>query len=319
VLPALFLGACVPSGRPSGGPGSVDGATADASGGSADAGPQADAGPGAEAGSDAGPPRDATPLDAPGADVLPAADATPAGDALVPADGAVDCRTPGLLFCEDFEAQPVGPANSPAWSNHTSSPNSTLRIEDATAHARGNRSLHVHTDQNNFAYIQVDNFSAPSNSSFGRAWVWVDAFPTAPAYAHWTMVETGGTPANLGVLRPIGGQYDPQGQAADWGIGSDGGPTGDWCDWHPQAPCRARQWLCLEWELRDSDHSLRMWIDGVAHPELTTGPSRHANLTFPTFNRVWFGWWLYQANPAPDQYDLWFDDIVLSTTRVGCD
>jgi hypothetical protein len=33
---------------------------------------------------------------------------------------------------------------------------------------------------------------------------------------------------------------------------------------------------------------------------------------------VKLGWQLYQGGPTPDHYDLWLDDIALSSTRVGC-
>lgn len=260
--------------------------------------------------------RDATPeMDGGDPDAGPE-DAAPPPDGGEP--GSIDCTTTGLLFCEDFEGYPAGQAASSAWSNHTASGSSTLTIDDDPAHARGARSLHVHADQNQFAYIQVDDFAPPDNSFYGRIYAWVDAFPTAPPYAHWTMVETGGQPSNLGVIRPIGGQYDPQGGAADWGVGSDGGPTGDWTNWNPAAPAVSGRWLCLEWEIRASDTSIRVWIDGTAHPELTVDPQSRPNLVFPTFDRVWFGWWLYQSGPTPDQFDVWLDDVVLSTTRVGC-
>ncbi|MFO0727961.1 MAG: hypothetical protein U1E65_29545 [Myxococcota bacterium] len=232
----------------------------------------------------------------------------------------VNCQTPDLLFCDDFEAYAAGNAQSNKWRNNTASANSTLQIETDAAHVRGQKSLHVHANQNEFSYIRVTNFAPPNNSFFGRVWTYVDAFPSAPAYAHWTMVETTGqNPPNLGVIRPIGGQYDPQGNAADWGVGSDGGPTGDWCNWNPQAPTHPGQWVCLEWEVRASDTSIRVWIDGTAHPELTVTAANKAGLVFPTFDSVWFGWWLYQGGPTPDHYDVWFDDIALRTTRVGCD
>jgi hypothetical protein len=223
-----------------------------------------------------------------------------------------------LLFCEDFESYAVGPATSNKWNSVTASPNSTLAIEADPVHSRGAHSLHVHANENEFSYIKVTSLSPPSNSFFGRMYAWVSAFPSAPAYAHWTMAETAGDPGSDGVIRPIGGQYDPQGMMADWGVGSDGGPTGDWDNWNPSAPTHAGRWTCLEWEIRASDTSIHIWIDGQPHPELTVMPSNRNGLVFPQFNSVWFGWWLYQGTPTPDHYDLWLDDIVLSSSRIYC-
>lgn len=76
------------------------------------------------------------------------------------------------------------------------------------------RSMHVHTEGNGHAYIQLSPFAPPSNSFFGRMYIWVTAFPSAPDYAHFTLVEAAGSGA--GVIRPIGGQYIP-GKGQLWG------------------------------------------------------------------------------------------------------
>jgi hypothetical protein len=257
----------------------------------------------------------------------PTADSAPTGDA-APSDASEEadapatfsCATGNYLFCEDFESYALGPASSSKWQTTTASGSDTLTI-DAT-HVHGTKSLAVHVNSNEFAYIKLPSFAPPNNSFFGRVYAWVTAFPTAPPYAHFTMVEAAGQPSSAGVIRPIGGQYDPQGMAADWGVGSDQGPTGDWTNWKPSAPAQAGKWLCLEWEMRASDDGINVWVDGVAKTELSVTTTMHGgnnvNFVFPTWQSIWFGWWLYQANPTPNQYDLWYDDIVLSTTRVGC-
>jgi hypothetical protein len=245
----------------------------------------------------------------------PPPDATGGGDAGMTATG---CSASGLLFCEDFESYAVGPASSARWRTSTSSASSTLAIESEAMHARGSRSLHVHANANEFSYIRVSSLTPPGNSFFGRVYAYVTAFPSAPGYAHWTMVEASGTPDGAGVIRPIGGQYDPTGRAADWGVGSDGGPTGDWCNWNTRSPAQAGRWICLEWELRANGTTINVWIDNVAQTWLTVTPASRDGLVFPQFNSVWFGWWLYQPSPTPSSFDLWLDDIVLGTTRVGC-
>jgi hypothetical protein len=171
---------------------------------------------------------------------------------------------------------------------------------------------------NGRAYIQTLSFAPPGNSFWGRMYLWVDAFPTAPNYAHYTLVEAAGTGA--GLIRFIGGQYvSPN---ALWGVGSDGGPTGDWTNWKTSAPAEADKWLCMEWEVVSADNTVRVWVDGIAKPDLTVSTTMHGgnnvDFVFPTFNRIWFGWWLYQTGSTPSQFDLWMDDLALSTTRIGC-
>jgi hypothetical protein len=227
--------------------------------------------------------------------------------------GASDCSE--ALFCETFESLADGPAQrTSSWEPVTN--NGTLTLD--AVHARGARALHVHTTGNGRAYIQTLSFAPPGNSFWGRMHLWVTAFPSAPNYAHYTLVEATGTGA--GMIRFIGGQFISP--TALWGVGSDGGPTGDWTNHRPSAPAEAGKWLCLEWEVAAADNTVRIWIDGVAKPDLTVSTTMHGgtqvDFVFPTFNRIWFGWWLYQSGPTPNEFDLWIDDIKLATTRVGC-
>lgn len=37
----------------------------------------------------------------------------------------------------------------------------------------------------------------------------------------------------------------------------------------------------------------------------------------PQFESMWVGWWLYQGNPNPAQYDVWIDEVAIDGTRIG--
>lgn len=249
-------------------------------------------------------------------------DASATEDGAMQADAAVAlCARSGLVFCEDFEALPLGPATSTNWT--TESAMGQLAI-DAT-HARGQRALKVTTTGNGRARLQK-TLALPSNSGWATMHVWVTAFPSAPDYAHYTLVELAGT-GNTSLVRPIGGQYIPAGGATQpagdfWGVGSDGGATGDWTSWKRSVPSAAGQWLCLEFHLDGANDAIDIYIDGVMKPELsvtrTTHGGNQVDFVFPTFDRIWFGWWLYQQNPTPNSYELWFDDIALGAARLGC-
>jgi hypothetical protein len=230
----------------------------------------------------------------------------------------VGCAPGAAFFCEDFESFNVGPAQANAeWAPSVS--NGSLSIDGAVA--RDARALHVQTQGNGRAYMVVNGFAPPNNSFFARMYLQAQAFPTAPDYAHFTLVEATGVGA--GLIRPIGGQYIPgQGTVALWGAGSDGGPTGDWTNWRPTTPTEAGRWVCIEWEMNSADNNINVWIEGVAKPELSVSTSSHGGnnvpFVFPRFNSMWIGWQLYQGGPTPNQFSLRFDDIVLSTQRVGC-
>ena len=229
------------------------------------------------------------------------------------------CGKTTTLFCEDFERLPNGGASSANWG--IDSRHGTLTVEPASKGAAGQKVLHVHTEGNGKAFLVAD-VAAPGNSFYGRVRVKVKAFPTAPDWAHYTLVEASGQGA--GVVRPIGGQYAPTEPGQFWGVGSDGGPTGDWTNWRTSsAPTSvAGNWQCLEWRFDASDNAVNIWIDGQAQPDLSVSTTNHGgnpvDFVFPTFDTVRVGWQLYQGSPTPSSYDLWFDDVVFSSTKLGC-
>ncbi len=259
---------------------------------------------------------DATPVDGGGVDASTTLEVDAAEDDA--AVGPVTCADATLLFCEDFESLVPGAASSASWTTETSGGSLTI---DAV-HARGTQALHVHTTGSGRARLQVPSFAPPDNSFFGRMHVWVTAFPTAPDYAHFTLVEAAG--ATPGYIRPIGGQFIPAPAAGRslWGTGSDGGATGDWTNWQVSAPAEDGRWICLEWQLAAADNEIHVWIDGVAHPELDASTQMHggsdADFVFPSFTSLWFGWWLYQGGTTPAEFDLWLDDLAVSSSRIGC-
>jgi hypothetical protein len=217
------------------------------------------------------------------------------------------------FFCEDFEGFNVGAVQA----NADFTPTGNVTIDSAVA--RGNRSLHIQTQGNGRSVISLAGFAPPNNSFFARMYVQATAFPTAPDYAHFTLVEATG--AGAGMIRPIGGQYIP-GMGTLWGAGSDGGPTGDWTNWRPTAPVEAGRFLCIEWEMNSADNNINVWIDSVPKTELSVSTTSHGgsgvDFVFPRFNNLTIGWQLYQGGSTPNQFSLWYDDIVLSTRRVGC-
>lgn len=257
----------------------------------------------------------------------PASDAAPRTPGVAAARGAGhrSCADPGLLFCEDFDRLPIGGASTLDWGIDTR--NGTLTVEQVRRAApgvpgrRGGKVLHVRTRDNGRAFLRVDDFAAPGNRFFGRMRLRVDAFPTAPDWAHFTLVEVTGT-GSAEVVRPVGGQYVPTLDRSLWGVGADGGPTGDWTNWRESAPVAEYTWQCFEWQLDPADNRVAVWIDGVANPELTASTHAHGGndvpFILPTVNTVKIGWQLYQAGTTPEYFDLWIDDIALSTRRLGC-
>lgn len=244
---------------------------------------------------------------------------------LTPLSGAGHADAPGggscgragtLAFCEDFEHLPTGGASSMAWGVDTR--NGTLTVERGR---RGGRVLHVHTADNGRAFLVADDLAVPGDQLYGRMRFRVAAFPTAPDWAHFTLVEATGT-GSAEVVRPLGGQWVPPAGRALWGIGADGGPTGDWTDWRESAPAVAGRWQCVEWLLNRDGNRVATWFDGATAPALSASEREHggADVPFrlPSVTTVRIGWQLYQGGTTPAGFDVWIDDVALATHRLGC-
>lgn len=253
-----------------------------------------------------------------------AVDADPAAATPARPHGSCAHARGALLFCEDFEELPRGATTGQGWS--VNAQNGALDVEHDTTRGRDHRHgqvLHVHTEGNGHAFVEVGGISAPGNSFYGRMRVRIDALPTAPDWAHFTLVEATGT-GDGSVVRPFGGQYVPTvGDGTDlWGVGSDGGPTGDWTNWQQTSPAQAGHWSCVEWRQDASDNRITVWIDGHPHPDLTVDTTHHGgnpvDFVLPRTDTVRMGWQLYQPSPTPSAYDLRLDDLALSTQRLGC-
>ncbi|WP_369171914.1 hypothetical protein AB5J49_29725 [Streptomyces sp. R28] len=223
------------------------------------------------------------------------------------------------LARETFDRLPLGPvAKGRGWTTDTSS--GTLTVTPSTTGP--GRELRVHTEGNGRAFLVFPDLAPPGNSYWARLRLRVDAFPTAPDWAHWTIAEASGSDSPT-LVRPLGGQYAPTDKGNFWGVGSDLGPTGDWTSWKTSAPATAGTWQCVEFHLDAADNRVTVYFDGVEQPDLTVSTDHHGGtsdpFTFPTFDKLRLGWQLYQAEPTPSSYDIRMDDIAVSTRRVaGC-
>ncbi|XVV04931.1 hypothetical protein ACQPW3_05880 [Actinosynnema sp. CA-248983] len=92
-------------------------------------------------------------------------------------------------------------------------------------------------------------------------------------WAHYTLIEATGVGPEI--VRPLGGQYVPTVGKALWGVGADGGPTGDRTNWRESAPSAAGVWQCVEWRMDATDNRVTVWIDGQAKPDLTVSTKDH--------------------------------------------
>ncbi|MEV0217931.1 hypothetical protein [Streptomyces sp. NPDC050704] len=224
----------------------------------------------------------------------------------------------GTFVREGFDRLPLGPVTAGrGWTTDTS--DGTLTVEPSTSGGPG-RELRVHTEGNGRAFLVLSDLAPPGNSFWARMRVKVDAFPTAPDWAHWTLAEASGSDSPT-LVRPLGGQYVPTEKRNFFGVGSDLSSTGDWTAWRTSAPVTAGAWQCVEFHLDATDNRVTVYLDGVEKSDLTVSTKQHGgtegDFVFPTFDKLKLGWQLYQADPSPSSYDMRMDDIALSTRRVG--
>lgn len=231
-----------------------------------------------------------------------------AGEVDAPVDGgrATDAGAPpacpvSAYLCEDFESGAPGPD----WS---------LEVVDATEmvvhdDARGSEvwSVHVEPLGGARALLRTEApFPVAGSSLFGRAWVRLTG-PAPTVHAGLFATAGGDVEVRLGLGPALLPNY--------------AGPGVEYGSWAPDPPLMpVDRWTCIEWSLEDTagDHDrLLYWIDGaeaVAHEIDGSGGDAW---TFPTFERFELGMLLYHE-PA-EGYDVRYDDVVLSPTRVGCD
>jgi hypothetical protein len=225
--------------------------------------------------------------------------------------------TSDVLFCEDFEATTISTSR---WTVHGTAP-----MLDTVHAARGQQAMHFHTMTNGQSRLQTDDiFPVAGGRYYGRMFVWMDALPTAPDWAHWTLMGAAGD-THAGEIR-VGGQWDRMRDR--FGVGTDGGDTGDWTylDQDPTGhvvPAPTQQWVCIEWMHDTTNETTAFFWDGVEHPSLGTTATMHggtasAQYLLPDFRSVWIGWWLYQSGSTPDHFDVWIDEVVLDDERIGC-
>lgn len=232
--------------------------------------------------------------------------------------GDARCDVADVLLCDSFED---GALDEGVWQ-----PSGDVSVDPAKG-ARGSGSLHVHAEQNAFAYVrETTTFPAPNNTYYGRMFVWIDALPVSPDWSHWTLVGAVGS-GEPGEIR-VGGQLNRFVGKNLFGIGSDGGPTGDWTNLDDDpagAPLQVvvQDWVCVEWMHDGANDVTSFWWDADEHPSLGTTATSHggnadAQYVMPEFESVWVGWWLYQGGPTPDHYDVWIDEVAIDGTRIGC-
>jgi hypothetical protein len=255
---------------------------------------------------------------------------TPAAAGAGGALGAAVALCPeGALFCEDFEAAALG-ALAPPW--RTSTNNASVNVDEMQAFS-GSKAAHVNAPQAGTyhrGYFALDQgssagiFPAVATEMYGRAMVYLPVLPNADV--HWTFIQGEGLAADgtYNALYRYGGQHQNGAQLMANYETTDPGPNSDCWD-HSASLLPVAQWACVEWHFVVASNEMQFWLNGTELSDIHVtgmGEGCVANdlgglwTAPPAFQTLYLGWEHYQQ--TMNSIDLWMDDIVVNTERVGC-
>jgi hypothetical protein len=215
-----------------------------------------------------------------------------------------------LFFLDDFEG-----GRDPAWTESHIGGNGTIAI-DTTRGANGSRSS-LRVDGNGVFHTMLQ-LALPAavrtaNEFYARAFVRVDQ---TPGNGHFVWIEAGTSSndsheirfgSNIGLLQ----------------INQFGGPAGGDRDIRDRGrQLVATQWHCVEIFFDGAPESMQVFLDGAETALSTTnftaqrqgseGNGTPLSDWMPPFEAIRFGWELSGST-------IWYDDIALSSSPIGCD
>lgn len=261
----------------------------------------------AGAGADSGVPLDAAvaPGDAGG---------VPDGGAVVVDAGPVATGCPGI-FCEDFES---GSFDKSVWTRTQVDPGNTATVQSAkVAHGRYAAQFHA-KGGTNLATVVAEKLPASlATHYFGRMSFFITDFPKEngghTAYI-WSSKDTASFPYTDHHFE-VGSYYSnnvPNWQLTYW--------TGD----GPEYPAAGgvipkNAWACIEWEFNDKPDALAVWVNGKSAPDgfEFRNVNNNSSGLIGAMTTLGIEFRTFHPNGAPD-IDVFADDIVLDTKRVGC-
>ncbi|MGW9194525.1 cellulose-binding domain-containing protein [Micromonospora chersina] len=225
----------------------------------------------------------------------------------------------GAVLCDGFENQ-TGSAPSGDWTvvHPDCAGTGAAAVDTATAHA-GSRSVRIDGGAGycNHVFVRANrDLSAVGAVRYGRLWV---RHTTALPADHVTFLAMTDAADGNRDLR-MGGQNG----ALQWNRASDDAtlPEQSPAGVALSVPLPTGRWSCLEFMVDGSTGQLRTWLDGAAVAGLTADGVPTHDVDGQWYGSTWrprltdlkIGWESYGG--AADT--LWFDDVALGASRIGC-
>ncbi len=217
------------------------------------------------------------------------------------------CHTNAQL-CEDFESGTVGQVpDANVWTINKATAD-VVEIS-ASQHARGNQALHIHALNSGGQHTMIVNttgFPFTNDAFWGRAFIYWNG--TAYPNSHTTYVAAGPSPnSNYQWMR-----YSSFG-SGDLG-GNDSDPDNSAGS---STALPSMTWACMEWFYDRPNMQATYYLDGHLLSTLAID-AKHASNTDLHWQQVEIGWELYAQDGTTASWDMYFDEIALNGTRIGC-
>jgi hypothetical protein len=248
----------------------------------------------------------------------------------LPADGAPGC--PGLI-CEDFERGAIDPAK---WDQQVSG--GTMMVQQQlVAHGRYALQVHGQSGPTDWAMLLAKNVppGLKGATTFGRVYFYITPKPLTSGHTEMVFAgNTGAGAANGPAPFPKLRYMEVANIGGGWQLGFDLLDVGPLVEEvaYPKGQVPTMTWVCLEWEFEDHPDHITMWTDGVQigtfddqdiayaspGPVPKPGSPIYAGRSTDIVGGFdIFGFGFHDWHPQKP-FDLYYDDLVLDTKRVGC-
>ena len=216
---------------------------------------------------------------------------------------------PGMVFCDDFEADAPGAPPAP-WT--TESAAGEVTVDGTNPAESGSKSVHVQPTSNDYdtflALHGVTALPVSGGKLYLRFFIRL-AQPMTAQHNTFVRADLYAAPGNGNnllfsednqmIVESIG--VDSQGAMSNNGYYSDGNMIG---------PHFVQgQWACVEILLDHTTPAIDVWVDSVEVPDLHSTAWK-----IDAYDYLRFGFEKY-AGPVSD---LWYDDIAFGTQPIGC-
>lgn len=221
------------------------------------------------------------------------------------------------VICDDFED-----GLDPSWSVQEGG--QTMPVVDTTKGANGSASsLRVVGDATQSFILR----EVPGQVFYARAFMNFAEATTAHQTHRWFIVGADnptqgdqnqirfGVSAKDGVVMADLNVYDPQGgggEKTQFSNGSSNGAAGWENVTDEPLQFEPDRWYCVEVLFDGPGHEFRIWVDGMEHQGLHVTEATMVPGWAPVYTHVKFG-------AGNQSAEVWFDDVAVSTERVGCD